>query len=111
MFNEIIIIGRLASEPILRETPNGIKLATIVLDVERPYRNNLGLKDHDFISCVLWKGISASVMECCEIGSFLGVKGRLQSKTFESSDHQTTTIMEVKVEHVEFVDKYLLERK
>ncbi|WP_050635703.1 single-stranded DNA-binding protein [Candidatus Stoquefichus sp. SB1] len=110
MFNEIIVIGKLANEPVLKETSNGVKLATMVLDVERPYRNNLGIKDHDYISCVLWKGISQTVMDCCEIGSYIGIKGRLQSKTFESSDHQTTTVMEVKVEHVEFVDKYLMNR-
>ena len=36
MFNEIIVIGRLANKPVMRETQNGIKLATIVLDIERP---------------------------------------------------------------------------
>lgn len=57
MFNEVILIGKLAESPKFRETPTGVKLATIILDVERPYRNNLGIRDHDFISCVLWKGI------------------------------------------------------
>ena len=40
MFNEIIVIGRLANKPVMRETQNGIKLATIVLDIERPYSNS-----------------------------------------------------------------------
>ena len=110
MFNEVILIGKLAESPKFRETPTGVKLATIILDVERHYRNNLGIRDHDFISCVLWKGIAQEVMDCCEAGSFLGIKGRLQSKTFESSDHLSTTIMEVKVEHVEFLDKYFMKK-
>ena len=80
MFNEIILIGRLAENPKFKETPTGVKLATLILDVERPYRNNLGIRDHDYISCVLWKGIAQEVMDCCEAGSFLGIKGRLQSK-------------------------------
>ena len=110
MFNEIIVIGRLANKPVMRETQNGIKLATIVLDIERPYRNNLGINDHDYITGVLWKGISQQVMDCCDIGSFLGVKGRLQSRTFESADNQSMTVMEVKVEHVEFFDKYFIKK-
>ena len=110
MFNEIIVIGKLANKPIIKETPTGIKLATIVIDVERPFRNNLGIKDHDYINCVLWKGISEQVKDCCEIGSFLGIKGRLQSRTYETSENQTTTTMEVKVEHVEFLDKYLVKK-
>lgn len=110
MFNEIIIIGKLAEKPQLRETANGVKLATLILDVERPYRNNLGIKDHDYISCVVWKGLMQEVMDCCEAGDFLGVKGRLQSKTFETADHLSTTIMEVKVEHVEFLNKYFVKK-
>ncbi len=110
MFNEVIIIGKLANKPVMKETSSGVKLATMVLDVERPYRNNLGIKDHDYIHCVLWRGMSEQVRDCCDIGSFLGVKGRLQSKVFEASDNQTTTILEVKVEHVEFLDKYLVKK-
>ena len=106
MFNEIIIIGRLANKPLIKQTQNGVKLATIVLDVERPYRNNLGIKDHDYINCILWRGMGEEVNECCDIGSFLGVKGRLQPKTFESSEHQSTTVLEVKAEHVVFLDRY-----
>ena len=98
MFNEIILIGKLAGRPVVKETQNGVKLSTIVVDVERPYRNNLGIKDHDYIRCVLWKGIAQEVADCCDIGSFIGLKGRLQS----------STVMEVKIEHVEFLDKYLI---
>lgn len=109
MFNEIIVIGKLVNKPVLRETPNGIKLSTIVLEVERPYRNNIGVKEKDFINCVLWKGISTQVNDCCDVGSILGIKGRLQSKSYETSD-QTITSLEVKVEHVEFMDKYLMKK-
>lgn len=111
MFNEVVIIGKLATKPVIRETQNGKKMSTIVVDVLRPYRNNLGIRDHDYISCILWQGMSAQVNECCDVGSFLGIKGRLQSKTFESNERQTTTVMEVKVEHVEFLDKYFYEGK
>lgn len=62
MFNEIIIIGRLANKPLIKQTQNGVKLATIVLDVERPYRNNLGIKDHDYINCILWKGLALKLL-------------------------------------------------
>ncbi len=106
MFNEVILVGRLVEKPIVKETSNGVKLSTIVLDVERPFRNNLGFKDHDYINCVLWRGISASVNDCCEVGSILGIKGRLQSRNFESQDNQSICALEVKVEHVVFMDKY-----
>ncbi|MEG0683770.1 MAG: single-stranded DNA-binding protein, partial [Coprobacillus sp.] len=73
-------------------------------------RNNIGIKESDYINCVLWKGISDTVNDCCDVGSILGVKGRLQSRTYETSDNLTMTSMEVKVEHVEFLDKYLMKK-
>lgn len=110
MFNEVILIGQLANKPVLRETPQGVKLTTMVLQIERPYRNNLGVRDIDFINCVLWRGIASQVTDCCEIGSFLGVKGRLQSRTYENSDNQSLSTLEVKVEHIEILDKYLIKK-
>ncbi|MCD8027568.1 MAG: single-stranded DNA-binding protein [Erysipelotrichaceae bacterium] len=107
MFNEVVLIGRLARKPEMKEY-DGIKLATIVIDVERPYLNSLGVKEHDYINCILWKGISQAVMDCCDEGSFLGFKGRLQSK-MDSSKKNPSMIIEVKVEHVEFLDRYFQE--
>ena len=111
MFNEVIVIGKLVNEPTIKETHDGKKMSVIVLDVLRPYRNNLGIRDHDYISCVLWQGVANQVKDCCEIGSFLGIRGRLQSRSFESDEKHSTTFMEVKVEHVEFLDKYFFHEK
>ncbi len=110
MFNEVILIGKLVDKPFLRETQQGVKLATIVLQIERPYRNNLGIRENDYVNCILWKSMASQVTDCCEIGSFLGVKGRLQSRTYENSDNQSVSSMEVKVEHVEILDKYFFKK-
>ena len=110
MFNEVILIGKLVNKPIIKETSQGVKLTNMVIQIERPYKNNLGIKDTDYIQCVLWRGIAAQVCETCDIGSMIGVKGRLQSKTHENSENQAISLMEVKVEHVEFLDKYFKEK-
>ena len=110
MFNEVILIGQLADKPYMRETQQGIRMATMVLRIERPYRNNLGVRETDLINCVLWRGIAHQVVDNCDVGSFIGVKGRLQSKTYENSDHQSISLLEVKVEHVELLDKYFYKK-
>lgn len=110
MFNEVILIGKLVNKPILKETSQGVRLANMVIQIERPYKNNLGIKETDYIQCVLWRGIAAQVCETCNIGSIIGVKGRLQSRSQENSENQSVSVMEVKVEHIEFLDKYLLEK-
>ena len=110
MFNEVILIGKLVNKPVLKETSQGVRLANMVIQIERPYKNNLGIKETDYIQCVLWRGIAAQVCETCNIGSMIGVKGRLQSRTHENSENQLISIMEVKVEHIEFLDKYFIEK-
>ena len=110
MFNEVILIGKLVDKPHLRETQQGIKMATMVLQVERPYRNNLGIRETDYINCIVWRSIANQVSDCCEIGSFIGVKGRLQSRSYDNSENQSVSTMEVKVEHVELLEKYLLKK-
>lgn len=108
MFNEVIIIGRLANKPILRATQNGVKMATAIIQVERPYRNNLGIRENDFINCILWKGIAQQVIDNCQVGSFIGVKGRIQSRSYENDENNSVTTFEVKVEYISFLDKYLM---
>ena len=110
MLNQIVLIGKLVSVPMNGETSNGVKLSNIVLEVERPYRNNFGVREKDYVSCILWKALSEQVMDFCEIGSYLCVKGRLQSHTIETTQYKEQTILEVKAEHVEFLDKYFYKK-
>lgn len=107
MFNEVIIIGKLASKPVLRATQNGTKMATAIIQVERPYRNNLGIKENDYINCLFWKALASQVIDCCEVGSYIGVKGRIQSRSYEDDENKSMTTFEVKVEHVSFIENYI----
>ncbi|MEE0967154.1 MAG: single-stranded DNA-binding protein [Bacilli bacterium] len=107
MFNEVIIIGKLASKPELKTTHNGVKMANAIIQVERPYRNNLGIKENDYINCLFWRALAAQVIDCCEVGSLIGVKGRIQSHSYEDDENRSITTFEVKVEHVSFIENYL----
>lgn len=106
MFNEVVLVGRLANEPVLKETSNGTKLATAVLEIEKGFKNGVGVIESDFVSVVLWRGIAEALIDCTSLGSIVGVKGRLQTRTYETSDTQRITTMEVVAERVNFMDKY-----
>ena len=56
MINNVVLTGRIAELPKLRETATGIKYATILLDIVRPFKNSNGIYDSDKISVTLWKG-------------------------------------------------------
>lgn len=53
--NKIILIGRLTKEPELRYTTSGIAVATFCLAVDRPFTNQKGEREADFINIVTWR--------------------------------------------------------
>lgn len=107
MFNEVVLVGKLVNEPVLKETGNGTKLATAVLEIEKGFKNGVGVIESDYVTVVLWRGIAEALIDCTHLGSIIGVKGRLQTRTYETSDTQRITTMEVVAERVSFMDKYL----
>lgn len=107
MFNEVILIGKLACKPVIKTTGNGSKMASAVIEVERPYRNSLGVREKDYINCILWKGLAETILSCCEEGSFIGLRGRIQSRSHENNDKEDVNTLEVKVEHLSLLEKYI----
>ena len=107
MINEVVLLGKLANEPTLKETNNGAKIAIAVLEIEKGFKNGIGVIESDYVSVILWRGIAEALIDCSKKGSIIGIKGRLQSRTFETSEKQRITTMEVVAEKVSFLDKYI----
>jgi single-strand DNA-binding protein len=103
MLNQMVIVGRLVRDPELRETENGKKVTNITLAVPRSYKNTKGEYETDFIDCVLWTGIAESTTEYCKKGDILGVKGRIQTRSIETSDEKRRYVTEVVAEKVTFL--------
>ena len=78
MINQVIVVGRLVSDPQINETENGNKICTITLAVPRGYKNINGEYDTDFIGCVLYKGVAETTSEYCRKGDMIGIKGNVQ---------------------------------
>lgn len=78
MLNQVVMVGRLTSDPEINEVENDRKVATITLAVQRSYKNAEGVYETDFIKCTLWNGIAENTAEYCKKGDVVGVKGRLQ---------------------------------
>lgn len=102
MLNQIVIVGRLVKDPELKETEKGKKVTNITLAVPRSYKNVNGEYDTDFIDCVLWTGVAENTAEYCKKGDLLGVKGRVQSRTYEKEEEKRY-VTEVVAEKVTFL--------
>ncbi len=101
--NQIVLVGRLTKDPEVIETENNKKVSSIVLAVQRPFKNTNGLYETDFIRCALWNGIASNTAEYCHCGDVVGIKGRLQTNSYQDQDGNTKYSIEVIAERVTFL--------
>lgn len=102
MLNQVVMVGRLTKNPEVITSEGGKKRTSITLAVGRSYKNINGEYEADFIPCVLWNGIAENTCEYCKKGDIVGVKGRIQTSSYEK-DGETKYSMDVIVEKVTFL--------
>ena len=102
MLNSIIIAGRLVSNPEVVTTENNKKRTYITIAVPRGFKNIDGTYDTDFIRCTLWNGVAESTCEYCKKGDVIGIKGRIQTSSYEK-DGEKVYSTDVIAEKVSFL--------
>lgn len=103
MINQIMLVGRLVKTPDLFITETGKKGSFITLAVGRPYKNQNGEYDTDFIDCTLWTGVAESTAEYCKTGDIIGIRGRIQTRIVEGENGLKEKIMEIVADKVTFL--------
>lgn len=104
MLNRVVLVGRLTRDPDLRYTPNGVAVANFTLAVNRPFTNQQGNREADFINCVVWRRPAENLANYMKKGSQVGVDGRLQTRTYEDKDGKTVFVTEVVADSVQFLE-------
>jgi single-strand DNA-binding protein len=95
MFNRVILVGRLTRDPELRYAPSGQPVASFTLAVDRPFTNQAGERETDFIPVVAWRKIADQVAQYLSKGRLAAVEGRLQIRSYEGRDGQRRKVAEV----------------
>lgn len=104
MINRVVLVGRLTRDPDLRYTPNGVAVANFTLAVNRPFTNQQGDRDADFINCVVWRRQAENLANYMKKGNQIGVDGRLQSRSYEDQDGKMVYVTEVVADSVQFLE-------
>lgn len=104
MLNRVVLAGRLTKDPDLRYTPNGVAVANFTIAVNRPFSNNQGDRDADFINCVVWRRAAENLANFMSKGSLVGVDGRLQSRSFDNQEGKRVFVTEVVADSVQFLE-------
>lgn len=101
--NNVILIGRWTKDIDLKFTPNtGTAVATGTLAVDRRLQKDKE-KEVDFINIVMWNKTAENASQYTGKGKLCGIKGRLQSRSYDKNDHRFY-ITEVVADEVQFLD-------
>lgn len=101
--NKIELVGRLTKDPEVKNTTNQVAFCNFSVAVDRKYKDQNGERQADFINCVAWRQQAGFISHYFKKGSFIGIIGTLQSRSFEDQSGQRRTVHEVVVDEVEFV--------
>lgn len=100
--NHVGLVGRITKDANIRQLSEGRIQTSFVMAVNRTFKNSEGTIDADFIQCSAWGKTAELIAKYCGKGSLIGIKGRLQSRTYTNRDNQKVYAMEVYVEDVRF---------
>ena len=103
MLNQVIFVGRLTKDIELQESENGNKYAVVTLAIPRTFKNAEGVYETDFISAKMFDRVAENCSEYCKKGDIIGVKGRIQTSSYETEDGNKKYAMEVIAEKISFL--------
>ncbi len=111
MLNQVVLVGRLTKDVEAKELEDGKKVSNITLAIPRSYKNAEGVYETDFVECVLWNSIAENTAEYCKKGDIVGIKGRLQTDSFEKEEGEKVFKLNVIAEKVTFLSSRSNETK
>ncbi|MCR4337824.1 MAG: single-stranded DNA-binding protein [Candidatus Omnitrophica bacterium] len=106
--NKVFLIGNLTRDPELRYTPAGVAVANLGLAVNRRFRDKSGELKEDvcFLTVTVWDKQAEACCQYLQKGSPIFVEGVLQSRSWETTDGQKRSTIDVRAERVQFLGKF-----
>ena len=102
--NKVVLIGRLTKDPELRYTSSNIPTVTFSLAVNRPFQNQNGVREADFINIVMWRKQAETAKKYLSKGSLIAVDGRIQTRNYDGTDGKKVYVTEVVADSFEFLE-------
>lgn len=105
MYNKVILMGRLAKDVDVRQTPSGKTVARFTLAVDRRQgKNTQGQQTADFLNIVAWERLADFCSNYLRKGTKILLEGQLQSRSYEAQDGSKRYVTEVVARDIEFAE-------
>ena len=102
--NKIILLGRLTRDPEVRYTSTGKVVCQFTLAVDRPFANQEGQREADFIPVVIWGKQGETCGNYLTKGQRALIEGRLQIRSYDGKDGNKRWVTEVIADRFEFIE-------
>lgn len=102
--NSTSLAGRLTKDVDLRYTQAGKAVANFNLAVNRPFKNQNGDNEADFINCSIFGKPAENLAQYQGKGSLIGVEGRIQTRSFDNQEGKRIFVTEVMANQVTFLE-------
>lgn len=102
--NKVILMGRLTSDPELRQTPNGISTCRFTVAVDGGTNQTTNERRSDFITVNAWRQQAEFICKYFSKGRLILVEGSLRTGSYTDRNHSDVThyTCEVTAENVSF---------
>src|SRR5699024_2711623 len=77
---------------------------SVTVAVNRPFKNQKGENEADFINCVTWRKQAENLANYMKKGSQIGVDGRIQTRTYDNQEGKRVFVTEVLAENIQFLE-------
>jgi single-strand DNA-binding protein len=94
--NRVSLIGRVATEPQLRYTPNGIAVTSFRLATN-------GTEAVQFHTIIAWRGLAEIAAEYVSKGRLVYAGGRLKGRTWQTPDGTSRYALEIVADEIQFL--------
>mgnify|MGYP000658863507 CR=1 FL=1 len=107
LLNKIFIVGNLTRDPELRHTTNGTPVVNFRIAANRRFKDNSGEVKEEvcYVGVVAWQKLASSCADYLKKGSAVYVEGELRSRTIESGNGSPKSIIEIRANHIQFLDR------
>lgn len=103
--NKVILLGRLTRDPEVRYTQTGKVVCQFTLAVDRPFGNQEGQREADFIPVVIWGKQAETCGNSLSKGQRVLIEGRLQVRSYDAKDGTKRYVTEVIADRFEFIER------
>ncbi len=104
MLNNVVLIGRLTADPVLKYTPSGKPVTSFILAVDRGFNNAQGEQEADFIPIVVWGKSAEACANHLAKGRLCAVAGRMQVRHWDNEAGERRYKTEVVANNVRFLE-------